>query len=158
MELCDVVDAYGTRTGRIVERGTLLPPGEYYPVVQVWIQGDAGEYLIQQRAPHVTSPGVWATTAGYVISGEDSLAGAIREIEEELGLRLSPGYFTQFDRLWTDNRMEDIWIATVPAGVIGTPKPGPEVSACRWETKQAMRAMIARGEFFGYRYFERLPE
>lgn len=71
MELCDVIDQFGNRTGRVVVCGTELFPEEFHPVVHVWIRDEDNNYLIQQRALHLKScPRVWCTTVGYVMSGE----------------------------------------------------------------------------------------
>lgn len=159
MELCDIVDAVGNRIGKTVTRGTPLPAGEYYRVVQVWIRNEHGQYLVQQRALHLVSgPGMWATTAGYVLSGEESLAGAIREVGEELGLHLSPHMLRLFDRLARNALFQEIWLADVQQDVIGTPTLGPEVADWKWATKADLTQMIGRQEFFAYSYFDRLPE
>jgi 8-oxo-dGTP diphosphatase len=159
MEMCDVHDESGTHTGRIVARGTDLPQGQYYLVVQVWIRNESGEYLIQQRAPHLISgPGIWATTAGYVLAGEESISGAIREVNEELGLQLSPVHFTLYDRHILENRIEDVWFADVSSDVIGAPNLGPEVSDWKWVSKSELGQMVSTGDFFAYSYIDRILE
>ena len=55
VEMCDVVDEFGTRTGRAVIRGTELAPGEFHLVVHIWIRDETGEYLIERRAPDLES-------------------------------------------------------------------------------------------------------
>lgn len=159
MEICDIFDEAGKHTGQRVARGTRLQAGHYYLAVQVWIRNETGHYLIQQRALHLKSgPGMWATTAGYVLAGEESLNGAIREVMEELGLQLSPAQFTHFDRLKTPPRIEDIWIVHAQSEALGTPIPGPEVAQCRWASKGEIGEMIKQGLFFRYSYFDRLAE
>jgi 8-oxo-dGTP pyrophosphatase MutT (NUDIX family) len=159
MEWCDIYDQRGALTGRAVARGTELPQGEYYHTVQVWIRNERGEYLAQQRAPHLLSaPGMWATTAGYVLAGEESIGGALREVDEELGLQLSLDCLKRFDRLFMGHLMQDIWIALVSRDTVGNPTPGPEVSAWKWATKAEIAQMIEHGEFFAYSYFKMLPE
>lgn len=159
MELCDLLDEFGTRTGRAVQRGTKLAPGEFILVVHVWIRDEAGRYLIQQRALHLEAdPGIWATTAGHVQSGEDSLAGAIREAHEELGLQLAPAQFRRLDRLKIKNRMEDLWLAEVSRASIGAPTLGSEVADCKWVSKAELEHLAHQGDFFAYSYLSDLPE
>ncbi len=159
MELCDVVDAFGTPTGRTVARGSRLMPGEYYAVVHVWIKDVAGDYLVQQRAHDLPrDPGAWATTVGSVLAGEDSLSAAIRETSEELGLELSPAQLRRLDRHTMEDRVEDIWLATVTRHSFGPPKLGPEVVDWKWASKTKLSELMSQGEFFGYSYFDRLPE
>lgn len=158
MEICDVYDESGARTGKRATRGTPLPSGDYYLVVQVWIRNEAGEYLIQQRAAHLaSSPGIWATTAGYVVANEDSIDGAIREVVEELGISLTPAQLRRFDRLKMPTRFEDIWMADVLRDALPL-LIGPEVADCKWASKHEIRQMISRGDFFAYSYFDQLPE
>jgi 8-oxo-dGTP pyrophosphatase MutT (NUDIX family) len=159
MEICDLYDASGTCTGKTAARGTTLQPGEYYLVVQVWIRNEAGEYLIQQRALDlVSSPGMWATTAGYVHTGEESMFGAVREVEEELGITLLPPCLSRFARLTMENRLEHIWLAEVTRESLGVPMLGDEVAAWKWASKPEIRQMIKLGQFFAYSYFDMLPE
>jgi len=157
VETCDIVDELGNRTGRIVTRGTDLAPGEFYPVVHVWIRDELNKYLIQQRAFHLTSsPGVWAVTVGYVLAGEDSISAAIREVEEELGIHVLPSQLKQIDRHSLDNRVEDIWLAEISSNLVGTPILGPEVADWKWVSKVELEQMVSRNNFFRYSYFNNI--
>jgi 8-oxo-dGTP diphosphatase len=159
MELCDVVDEFGTRTGQVVTRGTKLATGEFYLVVHVWIRDENANYLIQQRSIHLTSdPGIWATTVGYVLAGEDSLTGAIREVEEELGIRLLPAQLSRFDRHTMENRVEDIWLAKILGGSMSMPILGPEAADWKWVSKAELEQMASRGDFFRYSYLSDILE
>ncbi|HEX2619154.1 MAG TPA: NUDIX domain-containing protein [Phototrophicaceae bacterium] len=159
MEMCDVFDQSGARTGKIVARGTELQPDEYYLVVQVWIRDENGVYLVQQRGLHLlSSPGIWATTAGYILSGEESIAGAVREVSEELGIQLSSAQLKRFNRLAMNGLMQDIWLAEVSRDAMDRPVSGPEVANWKWASKSELTQMIGRGEFFAYSYFDQLPE
>ena len=153
METCDVVDKLGNRTGRVVTRGTELASGEFYLVVHVWIRDENNNYLIQQRAYHLaSSPGVWAVTVGYVLAGEDSIAGALREVKEELGIRLSTTQLKRFDRHAMDNRVEDIWLADVLRSQMDEPILGSEVAEYKWISAAELEQMANRGDFFRYSY------
>ena len=128
-------------------------------MVHVWIRDEAGDYLVQQRAhDRATNPGVWAVTAGYVQAGEDSLAAARRETLEELGLSLLPDQFRLLERHALDDRVEDIWLATVTRAALGSPQAGAEVADWKWASKTVLSELIGRGEFFGYSYFGSLPD
>ena len=157
MELCDVVDKFGNRTGRVVARGTELAPDEFYLVVHVWIMDDQENYLIQQRAFHlVSNPGVWATTVGYVLSGEESMEGAIPEVREEFGIELSPAHLHLLERHALDDRIEDIWMAEAIRDSIGTPVPGDEVADLKWISRSELEQLVNQGKVFKYNYHGRL--
>lgn len=156
MELCDVVDKLGNRTGRVVERGTKLSPEEFYPVIHVWIRDENNNYLIQQRALHRESnPGMWCTTVGYVMSGEESINGAIREVDEELGIRLLQSQLNRIDRHALDNRFEEVWVAEVSKDSIDTPELGDEVADYKWVSRDELELLVNRGEVFRYSYHGR---
>lgn len=157
METCDIVDEFGNRTGRVVIRGTKLGPGEFYPVVHVWIKDELSNCLIQQRAFHLASdPGVWAATVGYVLAGEDSISGAIREVEEELGIQLLPTHLKLVERHAMENRVEDIWLADISRSTMGTPVLGPEVANWKWVSKVELIQMVSRNNFFRYSYLDNI--
>lgn len=158
MEICDIHDETGQRTGRTAVRGTTLALGEYYLAVQVWIRDETGAYLIQRRALHlVSAPGIWATTAGYAWAGEESINAAIREVNEELGLPLSPEQFQRFARLRMTHQIEDVWLANVLRDAV-EPTLSEEVMDWKWASKHEITEMIGSGEFFAYSYFDTLPE
>lgn len=157
-EILDVLDANGNRTGRTMVRGEPIRPGDYHLVVHIWIRNEKGEYLIQKRADHLEwKPGIWATTGGSVVAGEDSQAGAIRETREEVGLELEPDRMQYLTRRIGTNRIWDIWLADVVSDRSQVDL-GPEVADARWVTKAELLAMVAAGRFFNYRYLDVLPE
>lgn len=159
MELCDVYNADGTRRGEIVPRGTILPENCYFLAVQVWLRNRYGDYLIQQRALHLMDgPGLWVTTAGYVVAGESSKAGAIREVREAIGIEIDPTSLHLWQRLKTQTRIEDVWIAEFPDDAMGSPTLDATLNDWMWTSKQGLGYMIQNGAFFAYRYFEMLPD
>jgi 8-oxo-dGTP pyrophosphatase MutT (NUDIX family) len=60
----------------------------------------AGSLLLQERDEHAPiDPDRWGMSGGHLEPGEDPEAGAYRELEEETGVRLTPGtlgHFAQF--------------------------------------------------------------
>lgn len=64
-------------------------PGFYHKPVWIWIINSKGQILVQKRATTKKNfPNLWdMPSAGHVSAGETSIQGAIRETEEELGLK-----------------------------------------------------------------------
>lgn len=94
-ELIDVRDEAGEPTGEVVWKSEAHRRGLWHRCFHCWIFGvDAGEpYLLVQRraAAKDTWPGyVDLTVGGHLAAGEGPLDG-LREVEEELGLRVEPG-------------------------------------------------------------------
>ena len=89
MEIWDLYSKEGQPTGKTLHRGEPIPPGYYHPGVHVWIKNSKGQYLMSQRAAdRPTFPLKWECVGGSMLAGEDSLTGAIREVQEELGITL----------------------------------------------------------------------
>lgn len=110
MEILDVFDKNGNRTGRTIERGQPLQVDEYVLVVNVYIYNLQGEYLIQKRSMMKEFyPGVWDVTAGTVLSGEDSKTAAVREVFEEVGISLDEENMIEITRIVRDQLFLDIW-------------------------------------------------
>ncbi len=89
-ELWDVYDADRNLTGRFHHRGEPLSEGDYHMVIHVWIQNSQGDFLITKRSPNKGFPNMWECTGGSALAGDDSLAAALREVQEETGLTLQP--------------------------------------------------------------------
>lgn len=88
MELFDLYDKDLNLLNKTMVRGGSNDPGEYHLVVHIWIKNSEGKYLIQQRNKDTDLiPNQWACTGGAVSQGENSMNGAIRETEEEIGIR-----------------------------------------------------------------------
>lgn len=89
-ELFDVVDNADRVVGTAT-RGRVHAEGLFHRAVHVLIRNSAGRVFIQQRSMQKDSaPGKWDSSAsGHLDSGEDYLDCAIREVREELGIRLA---------------------------------------------------------------------
>ena len=87
-ELVDVYNRKKEKTGKVVERkrGFSLEKGEYIISVTCWIINKDGKILLTQRRLNKRNGGKWEPTTGLVTSGESSIEGIIREINEELGI------------------------------------------------------------------------
>ncbi len=77
-EIWDVYDENANRTGRVMERG-VPRSGDYMLCVHIYLYTPDGKFLVQKRAMNKEShPGEWDVTGGAVLSGEESIDGAIR--------------------------------------------------------------------------------
>lgn len=88
MELIDVVDSDGNYTGQVVSRSEARNLGLLHWEVVVFIINNKGEMLLEKRSVKKRfNPNKWAPCAGGVMAGESLEGAALREIEEELGLK-----------------------------------------------------------------------
>lgn len=106
-ELLDIVDAAGEPTGVQRAKADIHRLGLPHRDVHVWIT-DGENVLEQQRAwDKKIMPGEWdIAVGGHVEAGESYLDAAMRETEEELGLRLPAERFRPAGRLAVTMTME----------------------------------------------------
>jgi isopentenyldiphosphate isomerase len=90
-ERVDVLDDLGRPTGEVAWKSEAHRRGLWHRCFHCWVAGEP--YLLVQRraAAKDTWPGrLDVTAAGHLRSGEEPLRGGLRELEEELGLRVEP--------------------------------------------------------------------
>ena len=108
-EIWDVYDENANRTGRVMERG-VPRSGDYMLCVHIYLYTPDGKFLVQKRAMNKEShPGEWDVTGGAVLSGEESIDGAIRETQEELGIKLDKSELFFAGRLKKKKNFTDIY-------------------------------------------------
>lgn len=106
LELFDILDEDGTRSGLVRERGVAHRDGSFHETVHTWIVRkktggslqsgkmpvSGWEVLLQKRSAHKDSnPGCYdISSAGHLSTGDDPLRGALRELKEELGVTAGP--------------------------------------------------------------------
>lgn len=95
MELFDILNPDGTKTGIVQERGVVHREGSLHGTAHIWIvrENDRSGYdvLLQKRSEKKDShPGCYdISSAGHVDAGETYLEAAKRELYEELGLKIA---------------------------------------------------------------------
>jgi Isopentenyldiphosphate isomerase len=143
MELWDILDESGNKTGKTIIRGELLAEKEYHLVVQVVLINRQGEFLIQKRSLRKkVRPGAWEMTSGAILSGEDSKTGVVREVREELGISLYSKELSYITRIKRKNYFLDIWVAFVDFSINDVVMQGSEVEAVKFVSKSDMLKII----------------
>lgn len=93
MELFDIVNEQGQPTGQVRERSLVHFYGDRHRTAHVWItrpnEKSGFDVLLQKRSMHKDSyPGCYdISSAGHIPAGGDYIASALRELEEELGIK-----------------------------------------------------------------------
>lgn len=152
MELWDILDKSGTKTGKLIKRGDPIEKGEYHLIVNVWIKNSNGDFLISKRSPYKTLlPNMWETTCGAVVINENSLSAALREVKEELGIDLSPANAEYLFRTRRDHikfpDFTDVWLFTEDVNINDVILQQNEVSSVKWSSPDEIYDMIKFGEF-----------
>lgn len=154
MELWDLYNENRELIGRDHIRGEEIPQGCYHLVVHVWIRNSKGEYLISQRsADRPSLPLMWECVGGSVLKGEDSLTGAIREVQEEVGVLLP----VEHGRLVKSVVREevngvpfrdilDVWLFEYDGPVTLEQATTQEVAQAAWMTKTEIQQLLGHGK------------
>jgi isopentenyldiphosphate isomerase len=114
MEYLDVYDDNGELTGkRLIRWVDKLGEHEHFASIHVLLHNKEGRFLIQRRALNKkTRPGTWDITCGAVTAGEDAFTSALREVEEEDGIRLEKDDIKYIGRVMSNTGVfQHIYIA-----------------------------------------------
>jgi len=144
-ELFDVVDDQDAVVGRAPRR-EVHARGWRHRAVHVLVFNGAGELFLQKRAQSKdVAPGAWDSSAsGHLAAGEDYDAAAVRELAEEIGLRVD-----RAPRRWLrlgagpETGQEFVWVYRLEA-------EGPftlnrdEIESGGWFTPAAVAALLRR--------------
>ncbi|MCR5004633.1 MAG: NUDIX hydrolase [Clostridiales bacterium] len=142
----EVWDAYSKEfeiiEGMTLVRGEAIPDGVYHLVTDVIVRHADGSYLLMQRDVRKHFGGMWeATAGGSALKGEGPLACAIRELQEETGIKSEA--LTEVGRVVDDNNhsiyVEFLCVTDWPKGNILLQEG--ETSAYKWVTKDELVSM-----------------
>ena len=91
-EFLDIVDENGQPTGEMIDRETAHAKGVLHRTSHVWLarrKKGKVQILLQKRAEHKSSfPGCYdISSAGHIPAGNSYEVSALRELEEELGVK-----------------------------------------------------------------------
>lgn len=149
MEYFDVCDEYGIPTGKIVSRDEAHSLGICHRTSHVWIiRIEDGRYqvLLQRRSRNKDSfPGMLDTSsAGHIPAGAEPLDSAIRELQEELGIKAEPDdlvYAGQFQdhyelefhgKPFRDNEVANIFVYNKPVNIPDLVLQREEIESVGW--------------------------
>ena len=89
MELLDIYDEKGNKLGYSKPRKEAHEKGLWHKIACVFVVNDDNEIIMQKRSPKkVSNPNGWVCSAsGHIDAGEEMETGALRELEEEIGVK-----------------------------------------------------------------------
>tara|TARA_R110000868_G_scaffold190862_1_gene434917 strand:- start:216272 stop:216781 length:510 start_codon:yes stop_codon:yes gene_type:complete len=97
-ELLDIVDADDNVIGQMPFKKA-HEAGALHRFTRVLLQNSRGDFVLQVRAAGIPDAGKIDAPGGHVQSGEDYLEGAVRELQEEMGVYVEPEAFTLLGRI-----------------------------------------------------------
>lgn len=152
MELFDLYDSDRKNTGKTLERGSPVPKGFYRMVVHICIFNSEGKILIQQRQPFKHSwSGMWdLTVGGSAVAGDTSIAAAVRETGEEIGVVLDEQELKRVLTVQTDHVLDDIYTVQKELDIEQLKLQPEEVAQVKWADMEEIFGMIDSGVFIPY--------
>lgn len=116
IELWDVYTKGRKLTGRTHVRGSVPPlvEGDYHIVIDVWTFLPDGRLILSQRDPAKPHGLKWESTGGSITTGESSILGAAREVEEELGLLLNSDEMILLGEQIRNDSLIDVYVTRLP--------------------------------------------
>jgi isopentenyldiphosphate isomerase len=148
MELWDIYDEHGNKTGKTIERGKPMSQNEYHLIVDVWIINDNNKFLISKRIPTKNpDPYKWEPTCGCAVTGDSSIAAAIRETQEELGIILNPQNGKLIKRLIIGIAIIDVWLFRQEVDINSVVLQYEEVDDVMWAAKDTIKQLITDDKF-----------
>lgn len=124
-------------------RGKSVPDGRFHLVVHSWIMDADGYFLISQRQKGRSNSLKWERTGGSVLAGEDSLRGAIREVNEELGIDVSTArtFFIKTEKRTRFHDFVDSWLFVIPSRDVPITIDPVEVADYAWVSYRVLKKM-----------------
>lgn len=154
-EYFDILDDNGNLTGKTKLRSEVHRDGDWHKAVHIWIVNDKNEILLQKRSPNKDSnPNMWdISSAGHLSAGDNSLEGAVREIQEELGINVTKDQLqflstlkraSRYTTTFINNEFDDVYLLHLSLDVHKTQLQAEEVSEIKYVSIQEMKDMIAK--------------
>ena len=150
MEEREFVDKNRNPIGETTTGESNIAEGKYVQIVIICIENQKKEFLIQKRAQKKN--GKWALTGGHVISGEESVHAILREVQEELGLRLQKREIELVFSKRAYDCFVDIYYAKKEVGLSDLQLEKEEVETVKWMSLEEMKTLREKNLFLDYHY------
>jgi isopentenyldiphosphate isomerase len=146
MEHWDLYNKDRQKLNKMHLRGEKLQDGEFHIIVNVWIINDQNKILLSQRHPEKYWPLKWECTGGGIIAGEDSFTGALREVEEEIGINLKNKNGSLIDTIVGKDYIKDVYLFRENVDIKEVKLQETEVVDIKWVTKDEFDEMVKNEE------------
>ena len=159
-EFLNLIDSESRLTSRSKPRSLVHRDGELHPAVHIWIikRKDMGIYVLLQKRSHEKriAPDCFdVSAAGHVAQGEEFRSTAVRETEEELGLKIHGSRLELIgllrneysDEGVNDNELRAVYLCREDVDVDKFVLQSSEVSDVCWAEIDELLAVMDDGDF-----------
>ena len=159
MEYWDIYDINKKKTGKTTPRlGCKLEKGEYHIVVNAVIINSKGQILVSKRADYKPHGLMWEMSGGSITVGETSIEGMVRELREELGIKVEENEGKLYKTVRRDDPPADfkeLWLFRKDIDIKDITFPDGEAVEAKWVTIDELEQMTENKEIIGVRDFTR---
>ena len=153
MELVDVYNDKHEKLNYTKDRKELTE-GEFRLSCFVWIINDKDELLIQQRASTSKKyADYWETVSGVVEKDEDAITGIIRELDEELGIRVSKDNLRFIGSYARVNDFVEVFLLKTNMDIEDLKLQEDEVQTAKWVSIKEFENILENGNGIDTGYF-----
>lgn len=147
-EKIDIYDENKNKTGKVkIRYKDTLEPGEFIIGVQAVILNSQKQILISQRSElKEKAPLKWECNGGALLSGEDAVDGIVREIYEELGIKLDKDKAIYLKTAKNAHRFKEIYLFEKDVSINDIKFADGEVIAAKWVNIEEFIRMFNSGE------------
>lgn len=160
MELWDIYNKDKEKTGNVIDRygNQRLKEGEYHYITQAVIVNSKGDMLISKRSKTKAKfPLMWEFGGGSVKIGENTLDAVVREMKEELGIKLNKeeAIFLKTIRNDKYKYFKDMWMFRKDIKIKDLNFTDNEVIDAKWVTIEEFENMCKNNEMTPIIEFDR---
>lgn len=165
MEYFDILDEQGNQTGESKPRTEVHRDGDWHRTAHIWIANRDNNLLMQKRAANKDShPNQWdISSAGHISAGDDSVTAAVREVQEELGIKAVAEDFKYLFTLtsqsvtnggtFVNNEFQDVYLLRLDdLDIDKLSLQAEEIAAVRWVALDELAEVVKNQseEFVGH--------
>lgn len=147
-EVIDIYDENKNKTGKTkLRHKDTLEAGEYTIGVQAIIINSNKQILITQRSKlKELAPLKWECNGGALLSGEDIIEGLVREIYEEVGIKLQNDKAIFLKTAKNNHNFKEIYLFEEDVEISQLEFKDGEVEAAKWVNIDEFMNMFNNGE------------
>lgn len=152
-EFIDILTSDGKPTGASAPKYEIHSKGHYHNTAHVWLYTKTGHILLAQRAASKTiCPLLWdVSVAGHIDAGEPLITAAVREVWEEIGLKISEPdlekigvfkCFQSYENGVIDNEFHHTFITELKIDITNLSLQKDEVEAVKLVTLEEFKDLL----------------
>ena len=146
MELLDIYDKNGNKTGKTVERGKqnqVLKDNEYVAIAQIYIENKDGDFLIEESAKNTDEK--YVPVGGHLSLGETASETIIREAKEELGIDISNENIVNLGFVVSNGRIRNLFYLKTDINLQKLILQNSEVKSVSYMNIKTIKDLINKG-------------